>query len=83
MWLFKFPSVRLTSYASASRAAVKSFVVVLPTLPVTATTRVPEARRTKRHHQLQGAGGIRNDDHYRALAVGSIGDRCSNPPRGH
>ena len=34
MWLFRFPSVRVTRCAPPSTAAVKSLVEVLPLLPV-------------------------------------------------
>ena len=46
MWLFRLPRLRNTSYRVASNAAVSSFVVVFPTLPVIAMTRAPERRRT-------------------------------------
>ena len=46
MWLFRFPSFRITSQRVARNVAASSFVLVFPTLPVIATTVAPERRRT-------------------------------------
>ena len=48
MWLFRFPRLRTTRYCDARNAPVTSLVVVLPALPVIATTLVPDSRRTVR-----------------------------------
>ena len=48
MWLFRLPEDRITRCRRPRNAAVTSFVVVLPALPVTATTRAPDRRRTHR-----------------------------------
>ena len=48
MWLFRLPRLRMVRNRVATTAAVASFVVVLPALPVMATTRAPERRRTPR-----------------------------------
>ena len=45
MWLLKFPRLRTTRYRAARNSAVTSLVVVLPALPVIATTFVPDSRR--------------------------------------
>ena len=43
MWLLRLPLFRNTRYRAASSSAVTSFVVVLPALPVIATTLAPDA----------------------------------------
>ena len=48
MWLFRFPLFRNTRYRAERNSAATSFVVVLPALPVIATTLAPERRRTSR-----------------------------------
>src|SRR5438552_11227858 len=48
MWLFKLPRFRITRYFAPRNSAVTSFVVVLPALPVMATTFVPDACRVER-----------------------------------
>ena len=48
MWLFRFPLFRNTRYRADSSSAQISFVVVLPALPVMATTLAPDFRRTQR-----------------------------------
>ena len=48
MWLFRFPLFRKTRYRVERNSAAISFVVVLPALPVMATTRAPDRRRTSR-----------------------------------
>ena len=48
MWLFRFPLFRNTRYRVDRNSAAISFVVVLPALPVMATTRAPDRRRTSR-----------------------------------
>ena len=48
MWLFKLPLFRNTVYRVARSSAVTSFVVVLPALPVIATTFAPERRLMSR-----------------------------------
>ena len=45
MWLLKFPRLRTTRYRASRNSLVTSFVVVLPALPVIATTFVPDSRR--------------------------------------
>ena len=46
MWLLRLPSLRKTRYLPPSNVAVSSLVVVLPTLPVMATTSAADRRRT-------------------------------------
>src|SRR6187401_899755 len=46
MWLFRFPALRYTAYPALRNDAAASFVDVLPALPVIATTRAPDLRRT-------------------------------------
>ena len=55
MWLLRLPSFRNTRCRVPSKAAVSSFVVVLPTLPVIATTRAPDRRRTARAMRCSAA----------------------------
>src|SRR4249920_1861352 len=45
MWLLKFPRLRTTRYRPSRNSLVTSLVVVLPALPVIATTFVPASRR--------------------------------------
>ena len=47
IWLLKFPAFRNTSNSPSRSDAIASLVVVLPTLPVMATTLVPERLRTE------------------------------------
>jgi hypothetical protein len=46
MWLLRLPRLRNTLNCVESRSAVISFVLVLPALPVIATTLAPDRRRT-------------------------------------
>ena len=48
IWLLRFPLFLNTRYRDARNSAATSFVVVLPALPVMATTRVPDRCRTSR-----------------------------------
>ena len=70
MWLFKFPLLRNTRYRAARNSAVTSFVVVLPALPVIATTFAPDRRRTSRASVLQRARRVVDlDDAAPRIAV--------------
>ena len=48
MWLLRFPLFLKTRWRDARNSAATSLVVVLPALPVIATTRAPDRRRTSR-----------------------------------
>ena len=66
MWLLKFPRLRTTRYRAARNSPVTSFVVVLPALPVIATTFVPDSRRIAVRQRLQRRGRVVDlDDGHR------------------
>ena len=57
MWLFRLPLFFTTVKVGSSAPAVSSFVVVLPALPVIATTRVVTARRIARASACSARSG--------------------------
>ena len=70
MWLFKFPRLRTTRYRNSSNSAVTSFVVVLPALPVMATTtcaRCPAHRSRQRLQRARRVGGLDHGARARGL----------------
>ena len=77
MWLFKFPRLRTTRYRVARNSAVTSFVVVLPALPVIATTFVPDSPPHRVRQRLQRRGRVVDLDDDGHVA----GRRASTHPR--
>ena len=68
MWLLKLPAVPDHAIPRLEKLAVTSFVVVLPALPVIATTLAPDSRRMRVRQRLQRRGRVVDLDTSAATA---------------
>ena len=80
MWLFRFPRLRNTRYRAARNSAVTSLVVVLPALPVMATTFVPDCAPHVARQRLQRRERVVDLDDGRRRAIRAATAR-RRPPR--
>ena len=65
IWLFRFPLFLKTGKRADRNSATTSLVVVLPALPVIATTFAPERRRTSRARSCSAASRVVDLDDQR------------------